>query len=139
MITDASQLNEEEQFDSVKALGAIYPSGCVVCGESRTTTRFVLFDKSVPFCTEHALAKDAEDAKNQMIQSKDFIAGIGFALAGMQRLFRQDSIVKEFCRDAGLDLVKFEQAGVSNYDLMVLEKSLREIQAPARQQGSRNR
>ena len=67
----------------------------------------------------------AGEGRGRMIQSKDFIAGIGFALAGMQRLFRQDSVVKEFCRDAGLDLKKFEQAGVSNYDLMVLERSLR--------------
>jgi len=61
-----------------------------------------------------------------MIQSKDFIAGIGFALAEVHRRSPQPLLVQEVCRDAGLDVTKFEQAGVSNYDLMVLERALRQ-------------
>jgi hypothetical protein len=55
----------------------------------------------------------------------EWVCGFGLALAEMQRRFGQESTIAEVCKAAGLDMKKFKDAGLDEYDLKELRKCLK--------------
>lgn len=60
----------------------------------------------------------------EKMKKREWICGVGYALAEMQRHFDNSQSVQDVARATGLTYQDFKSAGVAPYDLKMLRKAL---------------
>ncbi len=60
----------------------------------------------------------------EKMKKREWICGVGYALAEMQRHFDNAAGVNDVARATGLTYENFKSAGVATYDLKMLRKAL---------------
>jgi hypothetical protein len=60
----------------------------------------------------------------EKIKAREWICGVGYAVAEVQRLHDEPTIACDVARAAGLSFDDFKKAGMAPYDLKTLRKIL---------------